>query len=146
MKAPPVQKLLSIMGSGGLLTGPPEVHVLPIATSFQRSSVKTPTADTVVTLLTMGYKPGTTTKALEGWKALVEYCEANESDTLAYAVLEDKENNVVRTAEVYASNSYVAEVHVKGPGLKINQEQNGADRNGEKSVVRAKILYGYLGK
>jgi quinol monooxygenase YgiN len=144
MASAPVQKLISSMGS--LLTGPPDVHVLPPATNFQRSGLREPSADTVIVLLTMGYKAGTTTKALEGWKSLVDYCEANESDTLSYAVMEDEANNKIRTAEVYVNEAYVTDVHLKGPSLKINREQNGADRDGSRNAVRAKVVYGFLGK
>ena len=144
MAAAPVKKLIAALDSH--LTGPPEVHFLAPATNFKRSGLKEPTADTIIVLLTMGYKPGTTTKALEGRKSLVEYCEANESDTLSYAVMEDKANNKVRTAEVYASESYVTDVHLKGSALKINQEQNGADRDGSRDAVRAKVVYGFLGR
>ena len=127
------------------LAAPPQFHALPAAFSFARESQPI-TPETLVILATFGYKAGRTTNALEGWKGIVQNCEENEKPVLAYAVLEDKEDNMIRTVQVYENAEFVGGDHLTSEAVKKNQEQNGADRDGRMSIVKLKVIAGFLSR
>jgi quinol monooxygenase YgiN len=132
------------MGSG-LLAAPPATHTLPPAASFKRAGLTAPPSSAVIILTTFGYQPGKTSFALDGWKALVAHAEAKEPGALAVDVTEDVNGSKVHTVQIFDSVAS-ADAHVNGEAIKANREHNGDVRTGERSIVRVKIAYGYLGK
>jgi hypothetical protein len=99
-----------------------------------------------VVLASFGYQPGTTGQAMEGWKELVDYVEANEAEALAYAVFEEAETNTVRSVQLFANREFVTDVHVGGEGIRRNREQNGRWRDGRREIVKARVVLGFLGR
>lgn len=147
MASDTVKHLLSFLGPDSqIITAPPEVHVLPPAASYQRPGLTDISQAGLIILAYFGYQPGRTQHALTGWKAIVENCEANEPPVLAYAVLEDATSNTIRTVEIYADAEFASGPHLKSDTVKFNQEQNGADRDGKKGVVKLKPVAGFLGR
>lgn len=139
--------LLSRLSSGSdAIVTPPEIHVLPPALSYQRAGLTNSDQAELIILAYFGYQQGLTRKALEGWRGIVDNCEANEPPVLAYAVMEDVEHNTIRTAEVYASAEFAGTTHLRSEAVKFNQEQNGMDRDGRKGVVKLKPVAGFLGR
>ncbi|KAF2435699.1 hypothetical protein EJ08DRAFT_692276 [Tothia fuscella] len=142
---PVVKKLISRMGaSPPALTGAPEIYNLAPVTDFKKPAE--PTSDTVMILAHYEYKDGKATDALEGWKALSDYCKEKEQETRGYCVMEDTAKSTVRTVEVYTDAKFVSDVHVKSDAVRANQEQNGANRTGVHGAVKLRIVQGFLGK
>ncbi|KAF2673309.1 hypothetical protein BT63DRAFT_410330 [Microthyrium microscopicum] len=142
--APPVAELFKALG-GGLVSAPPAAYTLSPVAGFQRSGLTTPPAGAVIILTTFGYHAGYTGFAVEGWKALVAHAQANEPGALAVSILEDAEGSKIHSVQVFDSEQS-ADAHVNGEAIKANRDHNGSARNGERSVVRVKALYGYLAK
>jgi quinol monooxygenase YgiN len=142
--APPTDVLFKALG-GGLLTAPPTTYTLPPVATFQRSGLSAPTPGSIIVLTTFGYQPGTTGAALDGWKALVAHAEEKEPGALAFDVIEDVKSNQVLTVQLFDGTDS-ADAHVNGDAIKANREQNGKLRTGERSIVRVKIVRGYLAK
>lgn len=142
---PNVQRLVKTMGgSPPVLVGAPEIYNLAPSTDFKRAAE--PDSETLMILAHFEYKAGRSTDALKGWNTFANYCKDNEKETLGYCVMEDKEKNTVRTVEVYRDAEFVSQVHIKSDAVKANQEQNGADRTGQKGAVKLRIVQGFLGK
>jgi quinol monooxygenase YgiN len=143
----PVKLLLSRLSPGSdAIASAPEIHVFQPSLSYQRPDPTDFSEAQLVILASFGYYKGRTSNALDGWSKIVENCEANEPPVLAYAVLEDKEADTIRTVEVYADAGFASTTHVKSAAVKYNQEQNGSDRDGRKSVVKATPVAGFLGR
>ena len=100
----------------------------------------------LVILAAFGYQKGRTNHALAGWSRIVENCAANEPPVLAYAVSDDTETDTIRTVEVYSDAEFASTTHVESAAVKYNQEQNGADRDGRKAVVKLGPIAGFLGR
>jgi quinol monooxygenase YgiN len=141
----PVQNLINLFTTGDLLAAPPEVHNNSIISQKLLSSSLSVSANPAIVLANFGYKPGTLENALNGWKEVINYVTKNEEPTRAYAILATDGGNEVRTVEVYDNWDYVSNVHLKGPEIAQNQEQNGKDRTGQ-GAVRVRAVDGYLGK
>jgi len=139
----PVQKLLKYFETEQPLTGAPEVFNLNPAIDFQRSITSAPE---LIILAHFEYKPGKSTNALKGWKDFVSYCEKNEPPVLGYTVMQDEKNSTLRTVELYDNATFVSEVHVGSEAVKANQEQNGADRTGQKGQAKLKVVQGFFGR
>ena len=143
----PVKELLNQLSpESEAINSPPQIHVLRPSLSFQRSAVVEVSQAQLVILASFGYQDGRTSHALHGWKAIVDNCEANEPQVLGYAVLEDAQDNTIRTVEVYADAAFSSGDHVKSAAVKYNQEQNGGDRDRRKDVVKLKPVAGFLGR
>lgn len=145
IKTEPVQDLINLFTTGDLLASPPEVHNNNIVSQKLLSSPVSVSANPAIVLANFGYKPGTLENALKGWKVVIDYVTKNEDPTRAYAILATDGGNEVRTVEVYDSWDYVSEVHLKGPEIAENLEQNGKDRT-NKDAVRVKAVDGYFGR
>lgn len=76
-----------------------EVHTLPAAISYTRHTTAH-CKDPFIVLASFTFQSGGTGTALSGFREFVDYSESNESQTLSYTILEDKEANQLRTVEV----------------------------------------------
>jgi len=126
------------------LAGAPEIFNLAPWTEFRKPLE--PKDDTLLILAHVEYKRGNSVNALKGWESFVEYCKTNEPETIAYTIMEDKENNTIRTVEVYENKAFVNDVHAKSAAFMANQEQNGANGTGVKGAIKLRIVQGFLGK
>lgn len=142
----PVQDLIQLFTSGGVLAQPPEVHLCPVIASKTATSVPSISANPAIVLAHVEYKPGTLSRAVKDWSKVVDYATNNEHWTQGYTLGKDKEGNCVRTVEVYESWGFLDNVHLKSEAIAENQQANGKDRTGVQGAVRVRAVDGYLGR
>jgi hypothetical protein len=128
------------------ISAAPKIQVFPPAISYQRANLKDFTDSALLIVAFFGYQPDRTSQALEGWRRIVENCEANEPPVLAYTVLEDKAESVIHTVEVHADAEFASATHLKNEAVMFNQELDGADWDGRRGVVKLRPVAGFLGR
>lgn len=132
------------MTEDGPLSGAPEIFELNPNSDFRRP-IADPTPDMLLILAHMGYQNGKTTTALPAFQDLISTCEKMEPQFLGCAVCEDKANNNVRVVDLFESEKFYDEVHAKSEAIgKFHESQTMA--NGEFSLVKLKIVQGFLGR
>ncbi|KAF2271420.1 uncharacterized protein EI97DRAFT_428239 [Westerdykella ornata] len=128
-----------------LFSGPMEVAVTESSSAFSRSKIAE-ASDPFIAYAEIGYQDGTIHGALEGWSAVTKETQERESDSLAYYIVKDKENDVtIRTFEVYISEAYCRGVHFKNKAVFENRAKYGDIRTYFRPVF-LKLVAGWLGR
>jgi len=146
MASTPVRALLEAFKTEKLVSSAPETHSITPSYAYQRPGHVWPTAATHIVLANFWYHKGYAPYSLAGWKEYMDYCYAEEAPALAYAILGDSENDVVRTVQVFENAEYVRDVHIKSQALKKNQTQNSSYRTGQKEIVKLRVVQGFMGR
>jgi quinol monooxygenase YgiN len=73
----------------------------------------------------LDYQPGTAEQGILGFTNVCNETEKNESGTLSYNILRDKDNaDQVKTLEVYENEKYLWDPHAKSAAVSSNKETN----------------------
>ncbi|KAF2192395.1 hypothetical protein K469DRAFT_310876 [Zopfia rhizophila CBS 207.26] len=132
--------------NGSLFGGPPIVSTSETSSAFIRPEI-TKSNDPFIAYASIDYKEGTRAEALEGWKYVTSETQKNETDTLSYAILKDKENEItVSTVEVYANETYFRDVHAKSKTVTENRAKYGDQIRTAFRFALLKFVAGYLHK
>lgn len=93
-------------------------------------------------LVNTGYKSGSTTNALDGWKEAAKSALSSGTSFSAFTVVEDKENGSVRAEYVLKSwndfETYASKSKDHG--------NNGAERTGPAEIVKIRPIDGFIGR
>jgi quinol monooxygenase YgiN len=144
-QAPPVQKLVSLITNEGPLIRAPEIFELSPSFDFQRP-ITDATPGMLLVLAHVGFKAGKTTAALPAFKELISTCERTEPQFYGCTICEDKTNSTVRVVDLFESEKFFDEIHAKSEAIAIFQSGNVDLKNGEHSIVKLKIVQGFLGR
>lgn len=144
MASPAVAGMGALFSSDpSLLQGAPTVHQLQSDAAFTRPTISDHASPYIV-FATLNYKPGTRDTAIEGFAQVCRVSEKPEPGTLSYNILSNKsELDIIRTVEVYESESYLWDVHAKSDAV----QGNGAatkDMRTNLELVFLKMVAGYF--
>ncbi|EQB56678.1 AMP-binding enzyme [Colletotrichum gloeosporioides Cg-14] len=124
MALPHVQKLVSWMSATNPspLAGTPSTHFLSLPSDdflFSRAKVSEhKEKDPWVIIAELGYRPGGSETSIPYWQGVVNEGRENEGGTLVYGLARDSEDSEkLWTVEVYESEAYLKDVHVKSKAI-----------------------------
>ncbi|CAI0644111.1 unnamed protein product [Colletotrichum noveboracense] len=124
MALPHVQKLVSWMSatSPSPLAAMPSTHFLSLPSDdflFSRAKVSEhKEKDPWVIIAELGYHPGGSATSIPYWQGVVNEGRENEEGTLVYGLARDSEDREkLWTVEVYESEAYLKDVHVKSTAI-----------------------------
>ncbi|KAJ0353813.1 hypothetical protein KNSL1_001843 [Colletotrichum chrysophilum] len=124
MALPHVQKLVSWMSATNPspLAGTPSTHFLSLPSDdflFSRAKVSEhKEKDPWVIIAELGYHPGGSATSIPYWQGVVIEGRENKEGTLVYGLARDSEDREkLWTVEVYESEAYLKDVHVKSTAI-----------------------------
>lgn len=138
-----VEFLDMFQSSPGLLAGAPEIWHSSQQLYFTRPELGKATNPFIV-LAKLVYEPEKFDEAFNGWKAPVAHTEANENGVLTYSIGKDVEYaNRLTFAEVYESEKYLFDVHMKGAALQKKIQEEDSLRAGKPDIAFLKHVARY---
>ncbi|KAK2775868.1 phenylacetyl- ligase [Colletotrichum kahawae] len=124
MALPHVQKLVAWMSATNPspLAGTPSTHFLSLPSDdflFSRAMVSEyKEKDPWVIIAELGYQPGGSKTSIPYWQGVVNEGRENEEGTLVYGLARDSDDSEkLWTVEVYESETYLKDVHVKSTAI-----------------------------
>ncbi|KAF2476713.1 uncharacterized protein BDR25DRAFT_339625 [Lindgomyces ingoldianus] len=132
--------------NGDLFGGATNVSTLETSSAFVRPEI-TKCNDPFMCYASIDYKESSRADALEGWRHVTSETQNNESDTLSYAILKDKTNEItISTIEAYANEAFFREVHAKSTHVQENRAKYGEGHRTAFRFAFVKMVAGYLYK
>jgi quinol monooxygenase YgiN len=145
LQQPPVQKLLKFFGDESPLVAPPEVFNLNPTIDVRRP-ITDPKDGMIFLFAHMGYKEGKLSSAVSILKDLISACEKAEPGFYGCTASADKENNLIRIVDMFESEKFYEEEHVKSEPIAKFHQQNTPLASGDFSLVKLKVVQGFLGR
>ncbi|KIW03995.1 hypothetical protein, variant 2 [Verruconis gallopava] len=142
---PPVQKLVKYMTEESPLTGPPEVHNLNPTIDVRRP-ITDPQPGMLFLFAHIKYKPGKLSEALPHLKELILAVEKDEPEFWGCTACADTENELVRVVDMFESEKFYDEVHVKSAPIAKFHAANTPLTTGEFGFAKLKVVQGFLGR
>lgn len=145
MATTPVKEMISFMGSNpALLEGAPTIRQLRwigdmALTKPEASKLSNP----FVVFAHLEFHPGKRPETLPYWKGNLD-CSKGESGTLVYGVAEESEKpNDLFTLEVYESEDFLWNVHVKADAVQENINKT-KDLRKDLKLAKLELIGGYM--
>lgn len=145
LKAAPVQKLLKYFGDEAPLVGAPEVHNLNPAVDFRRPIAEAKPG-MIYLFAHLGYQSGKVSEGLVNLKDLIKTCSETEPGFYGCTGCVDKEKELIRVVDIFESDDFYEKEHVKSAAIAKFHQQHAPLGNGDFSVVKLKVVQGFLGR
>jgi len=137
--------LRNMLDNSSFLSAPPKIHVNAIAIKMRSGPPLPLTAAPAVLLVSIEYKPGSSSNAVAGWEEMAKGAVQRVPGVNVFTVAEHAETSTIRTVEVLDSWDSL-DVLVKTDATKKNIEHNGRDRTGVKSAIKLRAVVGFVGR
>jgi hypothetical protein len=111
-------------------------YALPVAHSFERPSLSTTAISNKVLVLT---RAGSRSQVDAGWAIELERAEEGEREMLGCAVMLDREDNSIRSVEVFEDGA-------EGCGGEVARHMVGTGRDGDVESVVIRPVLGFLAR
>lgn len=145
LQQPPVQKLLKFFADESPLVTAPEVFNLNPSIDFRRP-IADPKPGMIFIFAHMGYQPGKLSSAIPILQELISACEKAEPGFYGCTVTADNKKNLVRIVDMFESEKFFEEEHAKSEPIARFHQQNTPLASGDFSLVKLKVVQGFLGR
>jgi quinol monooxygenase YgiN len=145
LSSAPVQKLLKFFGDESPIVGAPEVHNLTPSIDFRRP-ITDPKPGMLFLFAHMVYKEGKISEGLSILQELVSAVEKLEPEFYGCTTSVDKEKNLIRIVDMFESEKFYEEEHVKSAPIAKFHGQNAPLATGEFGFAKLKVVQGFLGR
>jgi quinol monooxygenase YgiN len=146
LQQPLVQKLLKFFGDEAPLAGAPEIHNLAPTFDVRRPNITEAKPGMIFLFAHIGYATGNLPKGLPILEELIHAAQAIEPQFLGCTACKDEANGTVRVVDMFESDEFYESEHVKSAPIAKFHKETTPLANGDFSVVKLKVMHGFLGR